>query len=91
MNLLTLAILIPLFFSSVVVGLNLLPTTAQYPLPPEIASSIVTVFGYVFVWNSVFPLNALLTAATIGIGLELAIFTWRIIRWTINVLRGSSA
>jgi hypothetical protein len=91
MSILTLAILIPIFFSAVVVGINLLPTTSQYPLPVDISNSLVMVLGYTFAWNSIFPIDTLLTCATIGIGMELAIFTWRMIRWAIGVARGSKA
>jgi len=91
MSLLTLAFIIPIFFSAVIVILNLLPTTAQYPLPTEISSSLTLILGYAFAWNSIFPLDTLLTVALISIGLELAIFTWKIIRWVIGVVRGSKA
>jgi len=81
-----------LFFGGILIGLNLLPTTQQIPLPPEIATSLTLIFGYTFAWIGIFPaLGQLLLAATFSIGLELAILIWRMVRWIIGVVRGSRA
>jgi len=91
MSLITLAITTVAFFSAVVVGINLLPTTSQIPISPEFATSISTIYGYLFAWNSVFPFDTLILCASLALGLELAMFIWSMIRWVTNVVRGSGA
>jgi len=92
MTLLTLAITIAAFFGFLILGLNLLPSTTQIPLDSHFATAITTVLGYYFAWSTVFTvLNDLWSAMLWAIGLEVAIFLWRMVRWVIGVVRGSKA
>jgi len=87
MTLLSKAIIYVLVFSAIVVIMALLPSTTDYPLPPQFASSITVVFGYYYAWSSVFTaLNTLFICATFGIGLELVIFIYKVVTWVIGII-----
>lgn len=87
MSLLVKGLMIALFFSLVIVGITLLPSTADYPLPSEFSSSLTLVFGYYAAWSSVFTvLNTLFICAGLGLGLELAIWIWRAVSWFIGIV-----
>jgi len=85
MSMLTKAILISLFATLVIVLFGLLPSTTDYPLPPEFATSLATIMGYTFAWASVFTcLYTLITVAVLGIAMEIAIFLWKVVSWIIT-------
>jgi len=87
MSLVVKALVYVLFFSLLVVLIALLPLTSAYPLPPEFASSLTLIFGYYFAWSSVFTvLNTLLVCAGLGIGLELVIWVFGILKWIAGIV-----
>jgi len=81
------AFLIIAFFSLVVALLALLPTTADYPLPPSITTGIVTFMGYYFAWAKVFTfLNTLFFFFVLTLFLDIYTWTAKLIMWIIGIV-----
>jgi len=75
-------IYVALFFSLCVTLIAFLPSVDQYPLPPEFAASLGTIFGYYYSWVTVFTsLNTLLLCVFIFISVETVVFIFKIITW----------
>jgi len=83
-------ILVLIVFSLIVSLIALLPSTEQYPLPPEFNTSIVLIVGYAFAWVNVFWfLSAYWWMMLLNFGLELTIWlakqVLRIIGWAVRM------
>jgi len=84
-NFLWSVVMFTVFIALVTLGLNILPTTAAYPLPAAFGTSLHTVLAYYYAWSSVFTvLSTLVICAGLGITVELSIFVWRIIKWLLR-------
>jgi len=93
MTLLTKGIIFILFLALLAGLIALLPdaqcaplqTTGCYPLPPQVATSITIILGYVFAWAGVFWfLNIWFALALITIGFELIVWVAKKIIWIIG-------
>jgi len=91
MSLLTLGVLMLLFFSFLVGGFALLPDASLHPVPDSLASSIYTIYAYYASFNNILPVRELLDLFLLTVSVEIAIWFWRFIRWIIGLVRGSKA
>jgi len=89
MSLVTVGILLILFFSLVVGGFSLLPDAALHPLPSGVASGIYTVYAYYAQFNYILPVREFLDLFLLTLAFEAAYWFWRFVRWIIGIVRGS--
>lgn len=64
---------------------------ASEGLPLEMVDSVSTISGYLFAFNDLFPLDDLFTLMVFYVGFELGVLTFHLVRWVLNLLRGSGA
>jgi len=85
MSLLTKAIITAIFIGLFVTMIYLLPTNVEYPLPTEFTSSLALIIGYTFAWAQVFTwINVLFLCALTALAIEILIWIWKVIAWTIS-------
>lgn len=58
-------------------------------VPGQIDNGINYILGVLGYFDAIIPVQSLLSALLILMGFEFAIFTYRLINWGINKLRGS--
>jgi len=84
----TFAIFIILVLGLFIAILNILPTAAA--LGFSFAPSVATIVAYMNAWNFMFPIHELLYCVGIVVGLEIAIWVWKILMGTAKFIRGHS-
>ncbi len=78
------------FFNQILVILgNILPDSEGLPI--EVHDGLATVFDYAYTFDFIFPTSTVLSVITFIIGFELILFGVNLIRFVLNLFRGSSA
>jgi len=88
MSVVTLAIMAVLGFGALLGFLNVLPEGG--PLPSGVSDAITLIYGYMQMFNVLFPMDALFQVLLATLTFEAAMFVWRMIRWTLSVVRGAN-
>jgi len=89
MSLLTLGILIILFFSFVVGGFSILPDASLHPVPDSLHSAIYLVYSYYAQFNTILPVREFLDLFLLTISFEIGLWIWKFIRFVISIVRGA--
>jgi len=67
MSLLTLGIWVVATVAFIVAGIALLPDGNDYPLPPEFATAIETLYTWLYSFNNLFPVDTLVQVLLYGV------------------------
>jgi len=78
------ALIVLLGFTFFIGILNFLPVGSD--LPEGLTAGIILVFGYMQLFNFLFPIDQLFFALTAALAFQAAVFIWHIIRWTIALV-----
>jgi len=70
-----------LFFTGV---LNVLPTAT--PLPDGVSNAITLIFGYMQLFNFLFPIDTLFTILLLALSFQTAIYLWYLGRWLLGLV-----
>lgn len=84
----TFAIFIVLILGLFIALLNILPTASS--LAFNLQPAVENIVGFMNAWNFMFPIHELFTYVKIFIGLEIAIWIWKISIGTVKFIRGHS-
>jgi len=85
MSLLTKAIVTVIFIGLFVAAIYSLPSTQQFPLPPEFATSLALIIGYTFAWAQVFTcIQTLMACAIVAMSIEIVVWLWKASAWVIG-------
>jgi len=70
-------------------GFALLPDASQYPYPTEIATALVTLYTWLYSFNSIFPVDTLIVVVSYTLALEVIImFLMPVVFWIMGQFRG---
>jgi len=84
MNLVYLALLSIVFYALVVLALNFLPVATT--LPDGVSEAIILVFGYLQLFNFLFPVDTLIQVLLAAIVFQAAIYAWFAVRWLLALI-----
>jgi len=85
MSLITFTVLIILGLGALLGFLNVLPQGGE--LPTGVSDAITLIYGYMQMFNVLFPMDALFQVLIATLTFDAAMFVWRMIRCTLSVLR----
>jgi len=58
-------------------------------LPSEVVDAIQNIFGYLYMFDNLFPISDILTILGLYATFELLVYSWKAFNWLIRVLKGS--
>jgi len=73
-----------LFFAVFIGILNFLPEGSV--LPEGISTAITLIYGYMQLFNFLFPIDQLFLALAAALTFQAAVFIWFIVRWTLALV-----
>jgi len=91
MSLLTLAIWVTIILAVMGGGFALLPDGSSFPFPPEIGTSIIQIYQWLYSFNALFPVDTLIRVLAYGVSVVLITrYALPLILWIIKTIRGNN-
>jgi len=57
-------------------------------LPTEIITSFENIFGYLYMFDAIIPINTILQIISLFVTFELVIYSWKALNWISRLLKG---